>query len=93
MRWADFGPDAGQAAELVDEVLDRAGVHGSRLSRGGRRGRRAAEAAHGLLADGLGLGHGVVDGGEHEVLQHLDVVGVDAPDGVDGHGAELHRRR
>ena len=25
----------------------------------------------------LDLGHGVVEGGEHEVLEHLDVVGVD----------------
>ena len=42
----------------------------------------------------MGLGHGIVDGGEHEVLQHLDVVRVGVAGrkrvGVDLHGAELH---
>ena len=44
MRWADFGPDAGQATELVDEVLDRCGV-GGRHRRSGRVAEQTAEAA------------------------------------------------
>ena len=100
-----LGPDARQAAELVDEVLDRTGVerHGRSVvgvgigvgvgsvaevsstppkpgrppgtpppaeaghARRGRRGRWPPIDDRCMLVD---LGDGVVEGGEHEVLEH-----------------------
>ena len=125
MRWADLGPTPGQAAELVDEVLDRTGVerHGRSVSESGsgsvsapasvaeasstppKPGRppgtppsaEAGHAAEGTQVDGahrralhlVDLGDGVVEGGEHEVLEHGHVVGVDGL-GADGDVEELH---
>src|SRR5437588_4992361 len=91
MRWADFGPTPGSRpsssmsswtgpaytprppASLTEQAAEAAEI----------------EATHRLLRQGLGPAHGVMDGGEDEILEHLDVVGVDRG-GIDRHRLELH---
>ena len=99
-------PDAGQAAELVDQRLDRRGV-GEAISRSGpvaeqaARGRRSSTQSRPAPPESpsppgrpsapiasawtaWALRRGVVEGGEHEVLEQLDLGRVD--DGrVDAH--------
>ena len=81
-------PDAGQPAELVDEVLDGALVHGVPLlvreagSEAGQAETAAAtqatgEGAHRLAASSSAARLASRTAATHEVLQRLDVVGVD----------------
>ena len=82
--------DAGQPAQLVDQVLDRSRVDALTAE------AAAAEPPMSTPPEraGLELLHlvdGVVERGEHEVLEHLDVVGVDRL-GRDRDRLEVHRR-
>src|SRR3712207_7147891 len=54
-----------------------------------------AQAPHRRLLGGVGLPHRVVEGGEDEVLEHLDVVGVDRlrVDRSEEHTSELQSRQ
>ena len=83
-------PDAGQPAELVDQILDRAFVHATYRPGRPRPPSRMPPVTGpifsvGQLAD---RAVGVADRGDDEVLQRLDVVGVDGL-GVDGERGEL----
>src|SRR5215218_7841588 len=88
MRWADFGPTPGRRPSSSIRLWT-----GGAYTRGSAEQAAAqtteVEAAHGLLGDLAGLGDRIPDGGEHQVLQHGDVVGVDGR-GVNGDSLELH---
>ena len=92
-----LGADAGETAELVDEVLDREGVvrHPAPPNRSPRPPRSGKPPSAPSCARALHLahlGHGVVQGGQHQVLRHLDVGGVDDL-GVDGDRREVAAAR
>ena len=78
-----LGPDAGQPAELVDQILDGAFVHAcsGRSEAGQAQAAEPAgppvERAHLLRGQLTGGAVGVADRGDDQVLQRLDVVGVD----------------
>ena len=79
MRWADLGPMPGSRPSSSMRSWTGTGVDGhqaTELRRAGRRGH-AAEAEHRRPASSLHLVDGVVQRREDEVLEHLDVVGVD----------------
>ena len=78
-------PDAGQPAELVDEILDRGGVHlGARktaeeateTSQATETGAQI-EATERLALELIRLLDGVAHGGQDQILEQFDVGGVD----------------
>ena len=75
MRCADFGPTPGQATELVDELLHRLGV-----DRHQPAPKTSPSPASGPIASrwiSSSWRVHVVQGGDDEVLEHGDVVGID----------------
>ena len=72
-----LGPDAGQPAELVDQVLDRAFEDHRPGSPQTAEASTAGDRAHLLLGQRFELAPGVAQRRHDEVLQGLDVVGVD----------------
>ena len=76
MRCADFGPTPGSRPSSSISSWTGSGVDAGHQPPPSRS-PRPAERAHGLALDLEQLGVHVVQGGEHEVLEHRDVVGVD----------------
>src|SRR4051794_3757076 len=98
MRWADLGPTPGRrpsssirswTGPAYKPLLRGSGPRGGSTAEEAAEAATHAEATHGLLVELVDLGQGVVQGGQDEVFQHADVVGVDRP-GIDGHPLELH---
>src|SRR6266700_7836327 len=89
MRWADLGPTPGRRPSW--SISSWTWPAYKRLGHLPEEPAEAAhvEAAHGLLREVVDLADGVVDGGEHQVFEHGDVVGIDGV-GVDGDRPELH---
>src|SRR5688572_10954945 len=85
MRCADLGPTPGRRPSSSIRSWTGA-AYTSRTEHPAEAAE--VEAAHGAGLGLLGLGHGVVEGGEHEVLEHPHVLGVDGG-GIDRDGAEL----
>src|SRR4051812_35276211 len=85
MRWADLGPTPGSRPSSSIRSWTGA-AYTSRTEDPAETAE--VEVAHGAGLGLLGLGHGVVEGGEHEVLEHRHVVGVDGGR-VDGDRPEL----
>ena len=74
-----LGPDAGQARERLDQAgdgLDERGGHAVAAYIPGSAGRRSRRAIF-ASASSREAREGVVDRGDDEVLEHLDVVRVD----------------
>src|SRR5581483_9855045 len=99
MRWADLGPTPGRRPSSSmrswtgPAYTSAAGRAGHPREAGHAPGQAPevaeVERAHGAVVELPGPGHGVVDGGQHQVLEHLHVSGVDGL-GVDADGPELH---
>src|SRR5215216_2347999 len=100
-----FGADAREASQLVDQALHRPFEGGCHLLSAERAAETRAETAEiepaGDTAHPLGLellcaSHRFADRRDHEVLEHLDVVGVDHvardPHGLDVAGARHDSR-
>src|SRR5205807_2189551 len=86
MRWADFGPTPGSrpsssirswTGPAYKPLLRGSGAGGASTAEQPAEAATHAEATHGLLVDVVDLGQGVVQGGQHEILQHGHVVGID----------------
>src|SRR4051794_20937399 len=98
MRCADFGPTPGRrpsssirswTGPAYKPLLRGSGAVGASTAEQAAEAATHAEAAHGLLVDVVDLGQSIVQGGEDEIFQHADVVGIDGPR-VDGDPLELH---
>src|SRR4051794_15094737 len=85
MRWADLGPTPGRRPSSSMRSWTGPAYTGLLAA---EQAAQAAELAHGRLLELQHLGGGVVEGGQHQVLEHLDVVGVDGV-GTDGDRLEL----
>src|SRR5205807_4537598 len=82
MRWAPFGPTPGiRPSSSIRSCTGPAYTSGQT--------QHSTEAAERLLLGSIHLVHGIVQGGQHEVLQHLDIVRVNSVR-ADAHGPELH---
>src|SRR4051794_38069140 len=98
IRCADFGPTPGSrpsssirswTGPAYKQFLRGSGDRRSSTAEQAAQPATQAEATHGLLVEIVDLGQGVVEGGQDEVFEHPDVVGVDGP-GVDGDPLEVH---
>src|SRR5438105_8039771 len=84
MRWAPFGPTPGiRPSSSIRSCTGPAYTSGQT--------QHSTEAAERLLLGSIHLVHGIVQGGQHEVLQNLDIVRVNSVR-ADAHGPELHTR-
>src|SRR5262245_57522077 len=87
-RWAVFGPTPGSRAK--DSISRATGSMSGLDTRGlhPREAQPAGDGGHLLLGELASGAQRIVDRGDHEVLEHVDVVGVDDR-GIDGHAHEL----
>ena len=72
-----LGPDAGQSRERLDEAGDRFDERGHARPQKPGISQAARDARHPLLARAPCLAQRIAHGGEHQVLEHLDIVGID----------------
>ncbi len=93
MRWADFTPTPGRRRSACTRfsrewlsATARAGSERELHARGQAR-HAGRELAHLLVRGFLGLAHGGVEGGGHQVFEHVLVVGEQA--GVDGDALDV----
>src|SRR3989440_745358 len=96
-----FGADAGEPSQLVDQALHRPFEGGCHLVSAERAAEARAEPAeidaardraHPLGLELLGSSHRLADRGHDQILEHLDVVGVDHV-GRDPHRLDVARAR